>query len=69
MRIVSPVNHENDREIGTTKVIKHLTVVKPRVDRVPKILPNSPQAKDPPTLADMLSGGRLFLQKYNGVRT
>ena len=65
LRMVGPVDHSGDREIGTTKVIKHLTVVKQRVDRVPKFKADSA----PPTLADFISQGRTFLQKYNGVRT
>ena len=64
-KMVAPLDHSGDREIGTTKVIKHLTVVKPRVDRVPKFKADSA----PPTLADFISQGRTFLQKYNGVRT
>lgn len=62
VRMVDPIDHLNDREVGTTKVIKHFVLVKPKIDRVPKINPRLPP-KEPVTLADMLPG-KMFLQKY-----
>lgn len=43
IRVVSPVDHSQDREVGTTKVIKHFMIVKPKIDRVPKIHPRQGQ--------------------------
>jgi hypothetical protein len=53
--------------VGTTKVIKNFVIVKPKIDRVPRINPRLPP-KEPVTLADQLPG-KMFLQKYQGVRS
>lgn len=67
MRVVEPIDHAADPDLGLTKVIRHFTLVKPKIDRVPKIHPRLGSTQEK-TLADMLPG-KMFLQKYNGVRT
>jgi hypothetical protein len=51
IRKVDPIDHSLDREVGATKVIKNFVIVKPKIDRVPKINPRLPP-KEPVTLAD-----------------
>ncbi len=63
MRKVEPVNHDNDRIIGTKKIITSYTIVKPRVERVHFVeksnqTPTTADAKN--SLEDMLSG-KMFL--------
>jgi len=51
LRKIEPVDHSLDREVGATKVVKHFVIVKPKIDRVPKINPRLPP-KEPLTLGD-----------------
>jgi hypothetical protein len=62
IRKVDPVSHENDRIIGTKKIITHYTIVKPRVERVHFVAKS-----DSGSLSDLLSG-KMFLQKNRGVK-
>ncbi len=55
------MDHLDDKLVGRHKVVQLYTIVKPKVDRVPKINPRMPSKET--TLADMLPG-KMFLQKY-----
>lgn len=57
-RNVEPIDHLNDTLVGKHKVVQLYTIVKPKVDRVPKIIPGRPSKEI--TLADMLPG-KMFL--------
>jgi len=61
LRKVEPIDHLNDTMVGRHKVVQCYTIVKPKIDRVPKIIPGRPSKEV--TLADMLPG-KMFLQKY-----
>jgi hypothetical protein len=67
LKQVEPIDHTADPDIGLTKVIRLFTLVKPKIDRVPKIHPRLGSTQEK-TLADMLPG-KMFLQKYHGVRS
>ena len=62
MKKVDLVDHSNDRIIGKNKIIRYYTIVKPRVERVHFV-----EKSNGASLEDLLSG-KMFLQKYKGVK-
>lgn len=58
LRKIEPIDHLGDTMVGKHKVVQFYTIVKPKVDRVPKIIPGRPSKET--TLADMLPG-KMFL--------
>ena len=62
MKKIDPIDHSSDRVLGKNKIIKYYTIVKPRVERVHFV-----EKSNQGSLEDLMSG-KMFLQKYKGVK-